>query len=139
SEHDSGDINRQLRDCEDQSHRLTADLIAAYAWQACTRQLLEKPDRQGAMKEWQQTVKRIDKTGKHLESRRHEPQRYLHQCRDAIPAHVMPLYRVAEQFSFDQSEVFDVAIIDEASQTGPEGLLLAFLAKQCIVVGDDKQ
>ncbi len=34
---------------------------------------------------------------------------------------------------------FNVAIIDEASQTGPDGLILHYLAKQCIIVGDDKQ
>jgi very-short-patch-repair endonuclease len=34
---------------------------------------------------------------------------------------------------------FDVAIIDEASQSGPEAIILGYLAKQLIVVGDDKQ
>ena len=32
-----------------------------------------------------------------------------------------------------------MAIIDEASQSGPEALLLAYLAKKLVVVGDDKQ
>ena len=92
------------------------------------------------MKAWQKTVEKIGKgTGKYAESHRRNARKYLQLCWDAIPAHVMPLYRVAEQFKFDQPEMFDVVIVDEASQTGPEGLLLTFLAKQCIVVGDDKQ
>ena len=50
----------------------------------------------------------------------------------------MPLYRVAEQVEAEP-EIFDVVIVDEASQTGPEGLILQYLAKQCVIVGDDKQ
>jgi len=138
-DHCPADVVRELDQREQECRELTAELIAAYAWKACIGQLIAQPNRQGAMKAWQQTVKRIGKRGKYAETRRREARKYLHQCRDAIPAHVMPLYRVAEQFSFDQPELFDVAIIDEASQTGPEGLLLNFLAKQCIVVGDDKQ
>ena len=62
----------------------------------------------------------------------------MQQCRPAIPVWIMPLYRVAEQIEIEP-EVFDVVIVDEASQTGPEGLLLQYLARQCIIVGDDKQ
>ena len=50
----------------------------------------------------------------------------------------MPLHRVAETIKTG-SDLFDIAIIDEASQSGPEALLLAYLAKQLVVVGDDKQ
>ena len=50
----------------------------------------------------------------------------------------MPLHRVAETIK-PGSELFDIAIIDEASQSGPEALLLAWLAKKLVVVGDDKQ
>ena len=50
----------------------------------------------------------------------------------------MPLHRVAETIR-PGSELFDIAIIDEASQSGPEALLLAYLAKKLVVVGDDKQ
>jgi very-short-patch-repair endonuclease len=62
----------------------------------------------------------------------------LQQSRHAIPVWIMPLYRIAEQVEMEPG-AFDVAIIDEASQTGPDGLILHYLAKQCIVVGDDKQ
>jgi len=36
-------------------------------------------------------------------------------------------------------DVFDVVIVDEASQSGPEALFLQYLAKKIVVVGDDKQ
>ena len=43
------------------------------------------------------------------------------------------------RLSSRSSELFDIAIIDEASQSGPEALLLAYLAKKLVIVGDDKQ
>ncbi len=62
----------------------------------------------------------------------------MNECRSAIPAWVMPLYRIVETVK-PGSDLFDVAIIDEASQSGPEALILPYLAKQLVVVGDDKQ
>ena len=35
--------------------------------------------------------------------------------------------------------MFDVVIVDEASQAGPEALFLTYIAKKIIIVGDDKQ
>jgi very-short-patch-repair endonuclease len=50
----------------------------------------------------------------------------------------MPIYRVAESVR-PGKDAFDVVIVDEASQSGPEALFLQFIAKQIVVVGDDKQ
>ena len=50
----------------------------------------------------------------------------------------MPIYRVAETVEM-KPDVFDVVIVDESSQSGPEALFLQYLAKVIIVVGDDKQ
>jgi very-short-patch-repair endonuclease len=140
AEHSNDDLERRLKKTEAELLGLTARWIADKCWLACLLALRDKPDRQGAMKAWEKTVVKIGcGKGKQVETLRRAARKFLQQCWDAIPAHVMPLYRVAEQFRFDEPEVFDVVIVDEASQTGPEGLLLGFLAKQCIVVGDDKQ
>jgi very-short-patch-repair endonuclease len=50
----------------------------------------------------------------------------------------MPLYQVV-QTTRPQKTSFHVVIIDEASQSGPEALLLNYIADKLIVVGDDKQ
>ena len=50
----------------------------------------------------------------------------------------MPLYRIFETFEI-KPNLFDVVIIDEASQSGPEAVILQYIAKKLIVVGDDKQ
>jgi very-short-patch-repair endonuclease len=95
--------------------------------------------RRGALQAWQKKVQQIGKgTGKHAETYRRDARKYMQQCRDAIPAWIMPLHRVAEQIEMEP-EVFDVVIVDEASQTGATGLILQYLGKQCIIVGDDKQ
>jgi very-short-patch-repair endonuclease len=50
----------------------------------------------------------------------------------------MPIYRVAETTK-PSPNLFDVAIIDEASQSGPEALFLQYIARKIVVVGDDQQ
>lgn len=50
----------------------------------------------------------------------------------------MPIYRVAETTK-PAPNLFDVAIIDEASQSGPEALFLQYIARKIVVVGDDQQ
>lgn len=77
-------------------------------------------------------------TGKHAPMDRKQAQQFMDECKGAIPAYIMPLYRVFETIS-PAPEIFDVVIVDEASQTGPEGLVIQYLAKQCIVVGDSEQ
>jgi len=62
----------------------------------------------------------------------------MKECRSAIPAWIMPVYRVAESVR-PGADAFDVVIVDEASQSGPEALFLYYLGKQIVVVGDDKQ
>ncbi|MEL6820651.1 MAG: hypothetical protein AAFP70_02725, partial [Calditrichota bacterium] len=56
----------------------------------------------------------------------------------AIPAWVLPLYRIPDVLQTER-DLFDVAIVDQANLTGPEGLLLTFLARKLIVTGDEKQ
>lgn len=139
-EHSIDAVVRQLTQSEQELQELTAQLVACRAWRECVGTLQAASERQSAMKAWQKTIAALGKgTGKYAETLRREARDYLHQCWDAIPAHIMSLHRVAEQFRFDEPEIFDVVIVDEASQTGPEGLLLTYLARQCIIVGDDEQ
>jgi len=88
---------------------------------------------------WSHAIKKIGKgTGKHAEKHRREAEEYMVECRGAIPAWIMPLFRVTESIK-PRKEIFDVIIVDESSQSGPEALALFYLAKKCIIVGDDQQ
>ncbi len=113
------------------------ELAAQKAWQHSMTELHE-PQRK-ALVAWEKAVKKIGRgTGRYAERYREEAREKLAECRKAIPAWVMPLYQVVQTTS-PQQGLFDVVIVDEASQSGPEALLLNYIGKKIIVVGDDKQ
>ncbi len=113
------------------------EIAAERAWSHCFARMTEH-ERQHLVA-WSKAVRSIGKgTGKYAPMHRRSAREHMNECRSAIPAWVMPLYRVAETIK-PGSDLFDVVIIDEASQSGPEALLLAYLAKKLVVVGDDKQ
>ena len=117
--------------------RALEQIAAEKAWTHCFDRMTEN-ERQHLVA-WSKAVQSIGKgTGKYAPLHRRNAREHLNESRSAIPAWVMPLHRVAETIQ-PSSEIFDIAIIDEASQSGPEALLLAWLAKKLVVVGDDKQ
>lgn len=128
----------------DEIHRLDGEiettlarLAAAHAWRHSLSTMGEE-ERQHLIA-WQAAITRAGRgTGKYAAAHLRDAREHLDGCRRAIPAWIMPLYRVAETMPAEP-ELFDVAIIDEASQSGPEALLLAYLARKLVVVGDDKQ
>lgn len=130
-------INANIERYADHERDQLGKIAEEKAWAYCIRRLGE-PQRQALMA-WLLAIERIGKgTGKHAESHRRTARQKLQECQVAIPAWVMPLHRVVETVDATP-EAFDVAIIDEASQSGSEALILNYIAKKVIVVGDDKQ
>lgn len=114
-----------------------AGLAAEKAWRHCFDRLTEA-QRQHLMA-WTTAVRRIGRgTGVRAEIHRRNAKMHMDECRGAVPAWIMPFYRLAETIEA-KPESFDVVIVDEASQSGPDTLALLYLAKQIIVVGDDQQ
>jgi superfamily I DNA and/or RNA helicase len=62
----------------------------------------------------------------------------MDRCRPSVPVWIMPIYRIAEQVRV-QPNLYDVVIVDEASQAGLEASFLQYLAPKIVVIGDDKQ
>lgn len=121
---------------QDASHALTR-LAAEKAWKSCMESMTESNFQ--SLMAWRKAIDRVGKgTGKYVERNRRLAKERLEECRGAIPAWVMPLYKVLDTVDVHPG-IFDVAIIDEASQSGPEALFLSFIAKQIVVVGDDQQ
>jgi very-short-patch-repair endonuclease len=113
------------------------DLSAAKAWGYCLTRLTEHQRQH--LEAWSRAMQRIGKgTGKYASLHRKAAREHMEECRSAIPAWIMPIYRVAETIR-PGIDTFDVVIVDEASQSGPEALFLQYLAKKIVVVGDDKQ
>lgn len=116
---------------------LLKQLAAIKAWQHCMASL-DESKRQN-LEAWAQAVgRRGFQHGRDAETLREEARKKLEKCREAIPAWVMPLYQVVQTIR-PQAGIFDLVIIDEASQSGPEALLLNYIAEKIVVVGDDKQ
>ncbi|HET7268496.1 MAG TPA: AAA domain-containing protein [Oleiagrimonas sp.] len=91
------------------------------------------------MQAWKLAMSKLGKgTGKSAPRWRRDAQQHLNACRETVPAWVMPLHRLWDTVS-PKPGMFDVVIVDEASQCGFEGLPLFYLAKKLLIVGDDKQ
>jgi very-short-patch-repair endonuclease len=130
-------LSQEVRDIQNRINVTLGRLSAALAWGHCFDRLTEM-ERQHLVA-WKHAMKRIGKgTGKHAEKHRREAREQLEGCRGAIPAWIMPLYRVAESLK-PAPNSYDVVIIDEASQAGPDAIFLQYIAKKIVVVGDDMQ
>lgn len=130
-------LRLQLDSARDRIRNRLKDVAAEKAWTHCFSRMTEH-QRQHLVA-WSKAMRSVGKgTGKYAAQHRRNAREHMNECRSAIPAWVMPLYRVAETIKPGR-ELFDVVIVDEASQSGPEALLLAYLAKKLVVVGDDKQ
>lgn len=131
------DTREQLAAARDVQRRTLGQLAATKAWRSTLDRMT--PREQAALVRWQNAIRKIGKgTGKHAGKWRQVAQQSLDEARTAIPAWIMPLHLVAENFAVSPG-MFDVVIVDEASQAGPESLFLTFIAKKIIIVGDDKQ
>ncbi|PRX50856.1 AAA domain-containing protein [Prauserella shujinwangii] len=89
--------------------------------------------------QYAQLVQRAGKlTGKYAGQQKSAIRRAMDRCRPSVPVWIMPIYRIAEQLRI-QPDMFDVVIVDEASQAGLEAAFLQYIAPKIVVIGDDKQ
>jgi very-short-patch-repair endonuclease len=131
------DCETELSELADSISEERAKLAADLAWMHCLGRMREHHRRH--FTGWMKAVKMLGKgTGKNAETHRRDAQGHLTECRDAIPAWIMPLYNVFDSVT-PVAGAFDVVIVDEASQCGLDSRVLTYLARQIIVVGDDKQ
>ena len=77
-------------------------------------------------------------TGITAARRMKEIRKLLNDCVPAIPAWIMPIDQVAQRFTAEL-EMFDVIIVDEASQARLDSIFLLALSKRVVIVGDHKQ
>ena len=117
--------------------RTMQELAALKAWLSFFGRLDDATEQH--LMAWTKAVARIGKgTGKYAYRHRRTARQYLTACIPKMPAWIMPLYKLWETTALSPG-VFDTIIVDEASQAGIESLALLLLAKNIVVVGDDKQ
>ena len=130
-------LNRRLERINSDIRKSTTKLSSLLAWKICNERMMDHHRRH--LIGWQQEVQKIGKgTGKHAPKHRRNAKEHLDKCREAIPAWIMPLHRVYETVPSNPG-VFDLIIVDEASQCGFDALPLTYLGKKLLVVGDENQ
>lgn len=132
-----GELETEIASAARVEQSTMESLVGAMAWHHFFLRMTEK-ERQH-LNAWQLAMKKGGQfRGKYAESRRRDAQEHLDKCRGAVPAWVMPLYRLFET-AHPSPQMFDVVIVDEASQCGQDSLVLLYLAKKIVIVGDNQQ
>lgn len=132
-------IEAERRRLVEQWETAMSRVASAKAWLAFLERL--SPAQSAALQAWTNAVRSLGKgTGKSVRAvrLRQEARSYATQASSALPAWIMPRYKVVEMIRPD-AEKFDVVIVDEASQSGIDSLFLFHIARQIVVVGDDQQ
>ena len=130
-------LNAELLEAEHSLREATAQLAAAKAWVRCQERMTQ--EQRSALQAFRLAVARIGKgTGAYAGKSRAAARSAMEVARSAVPAWVMPINQVVEMIPA-QPDLFDVVIVDEASQVGIEALFLQWLAPRVVIVGDDRQ
>jgi very-short-patch-repair endonuclease len=130
-------LQTKLEKLQEELRRVTVELIDKRAWSGQAGRT--SPRQRQALVGWLDTIRKIGKGhGTRVALLRAEAARKMSECRGAVPAWVMPLSRVVENFD-PRATRFDVVIIDEASQSDIMALIALYLGKTVLVVGDHEQ
>lgn len=136
---DVNQVQDQIKLNDEALRTLAEELASLRAWNHAVSPERLTPSSRADLRGYSQLVRRLGKgTGKYADRRRGQIREAMERCRPAVPVWIMPLYRVTEQFSMEE-RMFDVVIVDEASQAGAEAVFLQYLAPKIVVIGDDKQ
>ena len=139
STEDVNAVQAEIGLTEERIRREVEALAATRAWRHAV-----SPDRltgtaRANLEHYAYLVRRLGKgTGRYAAQRKAEVRHAMDRCRPAVPVWIMPVYRIAEQLQI-RRDMFDVVIVDEASQAGLEATFLQYLAPRMVVIGDDKQ
>ncbi len=140
--HEDDTVNElfgRLDDIEASLRNEASELAVTKAWDYAVGPERLTANTRVDLRQYAQLVRRLGKgTGAHADRRRAEIRETLARCRSAVPVWIMPIYRVVEQLDIEQ-DMFDVVVVDEASQAGVEAVFLQYLAPRIVVIGDNRQ
>ena len=141
---DSIDAHFELKELAENRTQLENDLSIAYKDVVVKRTWLTlmenaSPSVRQALTAYLTAIRRIGRgTGKRAVRYRHNAREAADQANHAVPCWIMPHYRVSESLPAELG-VFDLVIIDEASQSDLTALPSLLRAQKVLIVGDDKQ
>ena len=134
-------LQKDILEKSEELNRLTAELVTKKTWYNIIKFIEEKDNLaiSQALRGWKQTIQKIGKgTGKNTALHKKQAKEKMLLCQKVVPAWIMPLNKVFDTLNPIENK-FDIVIIDEASQSDISSLILLYMAKKIIVVGDDKQ
>lgn len=130
-------LEERLQEEKQKEKALIMQLVYKETWFRQICKITEEGKR--SLFSWLHAVKRIGKgTGKFVNDYIQIAQREMENCKEIIPAWIMPLNRLLENIKLSEKQ-FDVIICDESSQSNIYTLCALMRAKKAIIVGDDKQ
>lgn len=134
---DANQASLEVARTDDLIRDVISEIGANKAWLAAIGRLTDADTQH--LKAYQTAMKRVGKGGSKFDLKyRQEARLHLSHCQGAIPAWIMPAHQVAATMPRTPG-LFDLVVIDEASQSGVEELFLFWLGKQIVVVGDKQQ
>lgn len=135
------DLEKKAFEKRENIKKATLELVEKKSW-CHVLNFIEKKENlmvSQALRGWEQTIQKIGKgTGKNASLYRKQAKEKMNICQKAVPAWIMPMNKVIDTLNPAENK-FDVIIIDEASQSDISSLVLLYMAKKVIIVGDDKQ
>ena len=130
-------LHGERQKAEGDLSRAYTRLIEQRTWRELKKQA--SPAVMTALSAYAVAVGRIGKgTGKSANRHRKTARHAANAVKGALPCWIMPHHRVSESLPAELG-IFDLVIVDEASQSTLAALPALFRARQILVVGDDKQ
>jgi len=131
------DLAEKRRKIERVLARQYEELVAKSAWLEAKKQA--SPKVLSALESYRVAIQKIGKgTGPNAPRYRRDAQKAMREAQGAIPCWIMSHAKVSESMP-DQLGIFDLVIVDEASQSNILALPVVLRGKKILVVGDDKQ
>lgn len=134
------ELSEKIKSYDSREEKLIAKIASKKSWIYVLVNLKQNRSLRQHLEAWVQAVKKIGKTGKGKRALKFRKiaQEEMEYCKTSVPCWIMPLYKVTETIQPEKG-IYDYAIIDEASQLGPDAIFLLYISKNIIIVGDDKQ
>lgn len=130
-------LQTRLERARRKERELIGELVVERTWQ---RQIAKVKDyHYKALTAWADAMRKYGKgTGKYAQRYLASAAKAMVGAVGAVPSWIMPLHRVVQSFPAEQG-IFDVVIVDEASQCDLRALPVLFRGKKVLVVGDPEQ
>ncbi len=130
-------LQYRLERARKKERELITRLVSERTWQ---KQIANVKDHQFmALTAWANAMKQFGKgTGKYAQRHLAAANKAMVEAVGAVPVWIMPLFRVVQSFDAKPG-IFDVVIIDEASQCDLRALPVLYRGKKVLIVGDPEQ